>query len=429
MKQTKKCVLFLLLMLSVNVAGTFGQLTLTDCQTKARENFPLIKKARLIEQSKNFTLSNVSKAWLPQLQLKAQATYQSDVTSIEFPPQMQAAMGIDGFKVSKDQYQATMGISQMLWDGGATAAQRKMIRADAEADLRQTDVEIYALEERINQLFFGVLLCHVQLEQNQLLTDELQRNYDKIEQYVASGLANQADLDGVKVEQLNAQQVRTQILATRKAWLEMLGMMIDEQLDENTELIQPKLPQEAPANLIQRPELQWFEAQNRMLDSQKSLLDAALMPKFGLFAQGGYGRPGLNMLSDKLDFFYIGGVQLSWNFGSLYTRKNDLRKIDIGKSTMETQRELFLYNTRLSISRQNQEVQRLKALMHDDDEIIRLRENIRQATAAKLANGTATVTDLMRELTQENIAKQTKATHEIDLLMAIYQLQILTNHE
>jgi hypothetical protein len=144
--------------------------------------------------------------------------------------------------------------------------------------------------------------------------------------------------------------------------------------------------------------------------------------------QGGYGRPGVNMLSDKFDPFYIGGVRLSWNFGALYTQKNDLQKIEINKNTVDTQKELFLYNIGLVVSRENQEIERLRNLMQDDDEIISLRENIRKATEAKMANGTATVTDLMRELTHENLARQTKATHEIDLLVAIYNLKNTTNN-
>lgn len=180
---------------------------------------------------------------------------------------------------------------------------------------------------------------------------------------------------------------------------------------------------------ILRPELKMLEAQNQLFDSQKLLVRSAFMPKVGLFLQGGYGRPGLNMLSSEFDWFYIGGVRLSWNFGALYTQKNDLRKIEVNQQTVDAQRDVFLYNMNLSVSRENQEIKRLRIVMQNDDEIIVLRENIRHATEAKVANGAATVTDLMRELTNENLARQTKAAHEIDLLSAIYKLKNTTNHE
>jgi len=318
----------------------------------------------------------------------------------------------------------------VLWDGGAVRAQQKLIKAGSEAERKQLEVEIYALEERINQLFFGILLLNEQLKQNQLLTGELGRNFTTVQNYMENGIANQSDLDVIKVEQLNAKQMQTQLQSARKAFIEMLGIMIGERLNENTTFIKPQSVMAGSTRHLQinRPELQLFEAQTNLFDSQKSLIKASYMPKLGLFLQGGYGRPGLNMLSDKFDPFYIGGVRLSWNFGALYTQKNDLQKIEINKNMVETQKELFLYNINLAVSRENQEIERLRNLMRGDDEIIVLRENIRKATEVKVANGTATVTDLMRDLTHENLARQTKAAHEIDLLIAIYNLKNTTNN-
>jgi len=152
------------------------------------------------------------------------------------------------------------------------------------------------------------------------------------------------------------------------------------------------------------------------------------MPRLGLFIEGGIGRPGLNMLSNSWDPFYIGGIRLNWNFSSLYTKNNDLHKIEINKNTVDTQRELFLYNIRLTENSQNADIKRIRDLMKQDDEIIALRENIRKSMEAKVANGTGTVTDLMREMTQENLARQTKVAHEIDLLTAIYNLKNTRNN-
>ena len=430
MKTFISFILFLFGMASLASA----QLTLDECQQKAKENYPLIKKYRLIEQSAAYNLSNAAKAWLPQFQLNARATYQSDVTRIPIDLSQLEAAGFQFLEIpipTKDQYQATLEAGQILWDGGAIRAQQNLIKAGSEVERKQLEVEMYALEERVNQLFFGILLLNEQLKQNQLLTDELGRNFTTVQNYLENGIANQSDLDVVKVEQLNAKQMRTQLQSARKAFVEMLGIMIGNTLDENANFIKPLMDVMAGSTrhlLINRPELQLFEAQNNLFDSQKSLIKSSYMPKLGLFAQGGYGRPGLNMLSDKFDPFFIGGVRLSWNFGALYTQKNDLQKIEINKNTVDTQKELFLYNINLAVKRENQEIERLRNLMRDDDEIITLRENIRKSTEAKVANGTATVTDLMRELTDENLARQTKAAHEIDLLIAIYKLKNTTNN-
>ena len=422
-----KTLVHLLIFLFGSAPLAFSQLTLRDCQQKAKENYPLIRKYDLIKQLESYTLSNVAKAWLPQFQLNARATYQSEVTGLPI-----TLPGIDLPQLKKEQYQATLEASQVLWDGGAIRAQQQWAIAQSETERQQVAVEMYALEERVNQLFFGILLFDEQLRQNRLLTDELQRNFTTVSRYIENGLANQADLDVVKVEQLNARQVRTQLQSTRKAFMEMLGIMTGEKWNETTVLEKPD-SQPAGEGLtdrlaIHRPELQLFEAQNKLFDSQKALIQSAYMPKIGLFLQGGYGRPGLNMLSNEVEPFYIGGIRLNWSFGALYTRKNDLRKIELNQHLVDTQKDLFLYNLNLTSTRENREIQRLRDLIKDDDEIISLRENIRKATEAKVGNGTATTTDLMRELMHENLARQTKAAHEIDLLSAIYKLKNTMNN-
>jgi outer membrane protein TolC len=403
------------------VLNAFPQLTIEQCQEKARNNYPLIKKHNLIEQAKHYSLSNAQKAYLPQFQVSAKATYQSSV--VEIPIKVP---GMEIPTLHKDQYMAVAEANQLLWDGGITQSQKRIIQANSEVEEKQLEVELYALEERVNQLFFGILLFDAQLEQNRALTDELERNRKKVADYIANGLANAADLDAVKVEQLNVKQARIQLQTTRAAYLDMLAIMVGETFDKSVSLVKPALPA-IEQNQNNRPELQLFDAQNNLLDSQKNLIKSGYMPKLGLFLQGGVGRPGLDMLSNDFEPFYIGGIRLTWNFGSLYTHKNDLRKIEVNKNRIDTQRELFLYNVRLAESRENRDIQRIRDLMKDDEEIIALRENIRKAAEAKVSNGTMTVTDLLQEISREDIARQTKAVHEIDLLIAVYKLKNTVN--
>jgi len=406
------CILFLSLGLEV-----FSQLTIEECQEKARNNYPLIKKYDLIEQSKNYNLSNAQKAYLPQLQINAKATYQSDVVRIPIH-----VPGINIPVPHKDQYMAAAEADQLLWDGGATQSQKRIIQANSEVEAKQLEVDLYTIEDRVNQLFFGILMFDAQLEQNQILADELERSRTQVASYIENGIANSADLDAVKVEQLNVKQSSIQLQATRAAYADMLSIMIGDTLDNPVSLVKPEIPIVAGSEMT-RPELQLFDAQNNLFDSQKNLIKSSYMPKLGLFLQGGIGRPAFDILSNSFDPFYIGGVRLTWNFGSLYTQKNDLRKIEVNKNLVDTQRDLFLYNVRLTESRQNKDIQRIRDLMKDDEEIISLRENIRKAAEAKVANGTMTVTDMLQEISREDIARQAKAAHEIDLLIAVYNLK------
>jgi len=411
-----------MLILMCGYLSVHAQLTLDDCQKKARENYPVIKRYDLIEQSKHYNLSNAAKGYLPQIQVNAKATYQSDVVSL--PIQLP---GITIPTLPKDQYQAVVDVSQVVWDGGMIRSQKQVIQANSEIESRQLEVEMYALEDRVNQLFFGILMFDARLEQNRMFREELERNHKTVSDYMKNGIANQADLDAVRVEQLNAEQAQTQLQSTRAAYLEMLSYMLGESIDNSAVFTKPNVDFPALSSTLNRPELLLFDAQKELFDSQKSVIKSSYMPRLGVFIQGGLGRPGLNMLSNSWDPFYIGGVRLSWNFSSLYSKNNDLRKIEINKNMVDTQQELFLYNIRLTENRQNEDIKRVRDLMKQDDEIIALRENIRRATEAKMANGTGTVTDLMREMTQEDLARQSKAAHEIDLLMAIYNLKNTRN--
>ncbi len=400
----------------------YGQLSIDSCQIKARKNYPLIKRYDLIERAKAYNLSNACKGHLPQISMTARISYQSEVTKI--PVNLP---GIDIEGLSKDQYLATVDVTQAIWDGGTIRSQKKITVAGSEMEQRQLEVDLYAIEEQVNQLFFGILLLDAQLRQNEILQEDLQRNHTVIASYIENGIANQADLDAVKVEQLKAKQLHAQLYSNRKAYIEMLTVMIGEPIGETSILIKPDI-RDIPLSMeIHRPELKLFESQHNLLEAQKSMIAASYMPRFNLFLQGGYGKPGLNMLDNDFSPFYIGGLRMSWNFGALYTQKNDRRKLEVNQNNVTAQTETFLYHTHLEIARETNEIKKLKEIMEYDAEIIRLRENVKKAAEIKVANGTLSVIELVREINSENLAKQEKNTHEIELLIAVYKLKNTTN--
>ncbi|WP_368350203.1 TolC family protein, partial [Phocaeicola dorei] len=388
-----------------------------------------IKRYGLIEKTKEYNISNADKGYLPQVSLSAKASYQSDVT--EIPVDLP---GIDIRGMRKDQYQAMLQLDQVVWDGGNIRARKEVTRATSEVDKQKLEVDMYAINERVNQLFFGILLLKEQLKQNQLMQEELQRNYDNVTAYVKNGIANQADLDAVKVEQLNNIQQRHTLEATYRAYSEMLKIMINHPtpLTGNT-LKKPDVNallykgEAYSAEFIRRPELNLFAAQNQQLEAQRKQLTAKNLPRLGIFVQGAYGNPGLNMLKNEFSAYYVAGVRLSWNFSNLYTRKNESRQLILNQQDVNVQKETFLFNTHLEITQNNSEIKKLTELMKNDEEIITLRNNIKKSAQAKVANGTLTVTEMLREVTAENIARQDKILHEIQLLSAIYELKYTTN--
>lgn len=416
---------FMLLVISLlALPGVRAQsLTLEECRQKAQANYPLVVQYDLVEKSKEYNLGNASKGYLPQFSLTGKATYQSDVTGL--PIQLP---DVNIKALSKDQYQVMLELNQTLWDGGDIRYQRKQIKATSEIDRKQLNVDMYALNDRVNQVYFGILMLDENLKQNRLLQDDLQRSNQQVSAYIAGGIANQADLDAVKVEQLNARQSETELMASRDAYIQMLSLLTGEDIGRETTLLKPVTEEATGSGEINRPELSLFDAQRESLNVTESTLRVRNLPHLGVFVQGAYGNPGLNMLKNEFTPFYIAGMRLTWNFGGLYTLRNDKRVIGNNRRKLLSNREVFLFNTRLQATQENSAIRSVRALMREDDEIIALRVNIRKAAEAKVANGTLTVTDMLREITAESLARQTKALHEVQLLMNIYQWKHTTNN-
>jgi len=384
----------------------------------AIENYPLIKQYGLIEQAEKYTLQNLSKNYLPQFGFNAQATYQSDVTKLPFDASS-FPIPIDIPSLDKDQYKAVVEASQLIWDGGATSSQRKITKANSEVENQQVEVNLYSIKEKINQLYFGILSIDKQLEIIDLTEQNLRSNKEIVTSMFNNGTAMQSDVDLIDVELLGLEQQLIEQRSLRKSSILMLSLFIHKSLDNNT-ILQKPLDDFILNGDIARPELSLYNSQKSMLNAQESSINAKNMPRINLFAQGGYGRPGLNMLEDKFKLFAIGGIKLSWNFGSLYTKKNEKRIIENNINNVEVQRETFLFNTNIQLTKEQEEMQKSKKLLEKDDEIIRLRNRVKIAGESKYKNGIYQMNELIRDINAEAMARQSKALHEIQYLMNIY---------
>lgn len=404
-----------------------AQITIEECYRKAQENYPLIKQYDLIEKTKEYNLANASRGYLPQVMLSAKATYQSDVTKMPFDP---AQLGMQGIKIptlSKDQYGVTLEINQTIWDGGEISSQRAIARTGSAVEEKKVEVNIYSINDRVNRIYFGILLTDARIEQNRLLKKELQRSYDRVYSCMLGGIANASDLDAVRVDQLKAEQNEAALLCTKQAYVEMLSQLIGEEIDATAEFVKPSIMRPS-TDAINRPELELYDMQVKNFEAENRRVSSALYPRFGLFITGGYGRPGLDMLKNEFSPYYLAGVRMSWNIGSFYTEKNRRRVIRNNIQSVEAQRETFLFNTRLDIAMKDKSIEKYVEQLKYDDEIIRLKTSIREASEKKMENGTLSGTDLMRDVNAEQMAIQDKILHEMELLSAIYDLKFATNN-
>ena len=407
-----------------------AQVTLDECRRLAREHYPEIRQYDLVRRTEEYTLSNARRAWLPQLSLAAQATWQTEVPS--FPNALAGMLvqqGIDMPGMNKDQYKAALELNQTLWDGGKSEADKRIARAEAAEQARSADVDLYALQGRVDNLFFGILLLDERIAQTQLTLDLLRSNLEKVRALQRNGVAMQSDADAVEAELLTVNQQLTQVAASRDSYRRMLEIFTGRPLGgEQLERPDASEPRSMESS---RPELALFDATADKLTAQERLVKAATRPHFGLFAQGYYGYPGMDyfqsMMSPDWSWNAMAGVKMSWNFGAYYTRKNSLAKLRTAKEQVEMQREIFLFNTRLQTAEESGDIARLRKALADDDRIVALRRSVREAAESKLRNGVIDTDDLLRKITDEAAAATARSAREIELLKTIYELKHTIN--
>lgn len=403
---------FLLFLFSARAQSHF--ITLDSCYLLAKQNYPLVKQYELIAQTKEYTLENISKGFLPQINMNGQATYQSDVT--QFPKT------IPGVPVlTKDQYKIYADINQPIYDGGQIKAQKKIQEAKAVVDQQKLEVELYQLKDRINQLFFGILMIDAQLKQNDLIKKDIQLGLDKISALVANGVALKSNADILKAELLKAGQRTIELNSNRSAITGMLGFFVNRNLNKNTVFQKPA--DIILSNEIKRPELLMFDYQDKIFDAQNDLLSTRNRPKISFFVQGGFGKPAFNILSNDFDPFYIGGFRLNFPISGFYSLKNERALLDIDKKSEDVQRQTFLFNTQIAMKQQNTAILKFRQFLKSDDEIISLSESIKKVSLAQLQNGVINSNDYIRDVNAEDQAQQNKILHEIQLLKAEYEQQ------
>lgn len=418
----------LFFIISVCMALAATAQTLEECQQAAERNYPLIAQHDLIARTTDLTVANIQKGWLPQVTAMAQATYQNAVAA--WPDEMKGLMqqmGVDMKGLARDQYRVGLDVQQTVFDGGAINAQKRVARQQGAVQQAQLDVDLYHVRQRVNEMYFGLLLLDDQIRLNHDLQDQLASSEKKLSSMVKHGTAAQCDLNNVTAERLNVAQQMTTLESQRRVLMAMLGTFCGIEVNEVTK---PALVQAAQGN--NRPELALVDSQLRLADAQEKALDTALLPRLGVFVQGYYGYPGYNMFKDMMgrDWSWNGmvGARLTWNIGALYTRHNDKAKIQLQREIAQSQRETFLFNNRLEQMQQDETIARYRQLMGQDEEIIGLRQQVRKAAESKLSHGIIDVNDLLRDINSENAARVQRSIHEIELLKAMYDLKFTTNN-
>jgi outer membrane protein TolC len=396
-------------------------LSLDTCYALAQKQYPLIKQRDLIEKSRGYNVSNAGRGYLPQVSFNGQGTYQSAVTSLSLGALPKPFNDISFPTPNKAQYNVHGELDQTIYDGGIIKDQKQMDEADADIQKQNVEVELYAIRDRIDQIFFGALLIDEQIKQNDLTQKDIQSSIDQVKAGVANGTALSSDEDELQAELLQQQQNKIQLQASRKAYMDMLGLFINKPLDENTTLQAPGAVKIADS--IKRPEVAYYDIQKKSYDAQDNMLNAGNMPKLSFFFQGGVADPGLNAFDTKSEPYYITGFRFTWNIGGFYTLKNSRELLTVQRQMLDVEKETFLFNTKQTLKQQGNDIIKLQQMLSLDKDIVAKRTIVLQASKAKLDNGTITTHEYLTELDAKDQAEQALLLHEVQLLMSEYGYQ------
>ena len=407
-----------------------ADVTVEQCVALAQDNYPLIQKYDLLRQNRQIDLSDINRNWLPQIGIYAQGTVQNAVPS--FPDALSNVidrMGTDIEGLGKLQYKVGVDLNQTIWDGGASKANRAITESEITRQTAALDVELYAVRERVENLFFGILLIEEQIKQTELTRTLLESNLTMLRTMKTNGTATQSDVDMVEAELLTVQQQIIQAKSLSQSYRRMLGTYTGTDMTAETFTMPSS---SLPAALSSaRPELAWFDARMKSNDARLGSIRSSVMPRIGLFAQAYYGYPGYDyfksMANRDMSFNLLAGVKISWNIGSFYTKNNSERKLRLANNGIAADREVFIFNSRLQTSSETARITELKDVMREDSRIVELRTNVRRAAESQLRNGVIDATALLTKITDENQARLTSSYHEIQLLQSIYQLKYILN--
>lgn len=444
MKFVLKIFFLTLICLSACFVGAFPvsaqtasrQYTLDSCYVLARDNYPMMKQYGIIQKLGELSVRDALSSYIPQITLGGEAAYYSDV--VAFPEKIEALFsqfaGMDFEGLRNDQYKVLLDINQNLWDGGYSGAKKAAAIAEAEVSAMKTATELYGLKSRVTEVYFGILATGAMIEQNDVAAGILKDNRNMLQACVENGVAMESDLDAIDAEILANEQNRIRLVGSRDTYIRLMSLITGRPMDTDTEFLIPEealYRQEYGENEVKRYELALFDAQEASVAARRKMVNSSVMPSFSLFAQGYYGYPGMNMFDDMLNYKWgfngVVGIRFRWNISGFFTKKNHLGQLDQSLRTIELQRETFLFNNRLEQAGKSAEIEQMRSIMEQDERIIGLRRSVREASEARLANGTITANDLVRDIAAETKARLDRSLHELEYLQKIYEMKYIVN--
>ncbi len=412
---------FLLSVLLTPVSLLFGQVpdtvTLDFCYKQAEKTFPLTRQIGLLGKSNELKIKNLNKNWLPLMNINGSASYQSAVTEVEIPV-LAGNIQLTMPKLALDWYKLTLDVNQAIYDGNITGYQKKLESYNLQSDQLGVQVELYKVKDRINQVYLSIILSGANEEVLNSTKQSLQSKQKEVESAVRNGSMLASSEDAIRVELLRIDQELLNIQHDRTAAVQMLSELTSSNIPETSVFVLPEVRLSTLSFEDKRLEYQLYEVQQERAGLMKNMVTTKWNPKLYAYGQAGYGRPGLNMLSNDFTPWYIIGAKLSWNFFNWNQNKNEKKIYDIQNDLIRSQKETFDKNLRVEADRAMEQVLKLTDQLRQDQDILDLRERITKSASSQLNNGVITSSEYISRLNEEIQARLTMELHRIQLVQA-----------
>ncbi|MCO5725027.1 TolC family protein [Robiginitalea marina] len=406
-----------LLMLPIPLAAQ-SSLTLDQCFEQVAVQYPLAGNTTLYEDQLALDLEALDKDRLPKLDLNAQATYQSEVTRVPL-----AIPNVSIEPPNKDQYRASLEVNQLLYDGGRISASKKLSAAATRVNQQEVAVTLYTLKTQVTELYLSALLLQERKKLLESKQTQLESQLEEVRAGVRFGALLPASADALEVELLKVQQQFSDLDFSRTGVLDRLSLLIGTALPEDVALQRPEVFF-TPAQELSRPELALFELQKDKIDRSTEVLTKSNLPKINAFAQGGYGNPGLNMLDNSFNTFFITGLRVQWNLFDWNKTQKEEQSQQLNKEFIEAEKETFDLQTRMVLADLQSEIDKLRQALILDGEIIALQEKIVHSAASQLKNGVITSSAYIVEFTNLYEARNHQTLRQLQLLQKQIHYQL-----
>lgn len=403
----------------------FAVLSLGELHDAARQNDPRLRQLELEAEQSELRLRNLEAERRPALTVEGQAQYQSDVVELPFAP----PGGGSPPSPPNDTYDASIRVEQTLLDPMRAAREAAERARLAEAQAR-IDTALFSLRQDVNEAFFAATSLQEREAQISTAITDLEARLREAGIRVAEGVALPSEAAAIEAALLARRQEALRLRAQRRAALQRLSDVTGRAIDANERLELPELAEAVRAararidDVRERPEHRQFARARERLESQKDLLAAQEKPRVSAYGRAGYGKPGLNFLSDDFDAYWLGGVRLQWQPWNWGTLERERQILALQQEAIDADEAAFVRAMRRSLQNDLAAIDHLDEVVALDNRIVALRELIDRETTARYEERVATAAELVDKKTDVLEARLVRAAHEVELAQA--RARILT---